>query len=196
MANNYYLGQTPAEFLTQTPRYFYGLTRTTDGFLKVTKINLDTSPDTIALENPSTLQNVSQIYDGFEEGVDFFEVIDPTTRMPNYTGMNFEQWRWSPDDAYYYINGNGELCVRLDYPYNYATGVTTNIDPVTLFNYDFDGTGTPGSGLAQNVNLEFITNDGTNTYPVNANTNIADIGNVNDPEATVIALDLGSITGS
>lgn len=190
MANNYYLGQTPVEFMNQTPRYFYGLTRTDDGFLKLTKINMDTSTESISLENLKTVGDVSDVYDGFEEGVDFFDGIDPTTRMPNYTGMNFEQYRWSADDAYYYVDGNGVLCVRVDVPYNYASGMVTYQDPEDLFNYDFDGVGV----IAQDVDLAFIKTDAVGkVYVPLENTTVVKLGLVSDTEATVNALDLGTI---
>lgn len=190
MANNYYLGQTPAEFMNQTPRYFYGITRTDDGFLKLTKINMDTSTESVNLENLKKVGDVSDIYDGFEEGVDFFDGVDPTTRMPNYTGMNFEQYRWSPDDAYYYVDGNGVLCVRVDVPYNYSSGVTEIVEPEELFNYDHDGIGT----ITTDVDLAFIKTDlAGKAYVPLANTDVVRLGTISDTEYTVIAIDLGSI---
>lgn len=190
MANNYYLGQTPAEFMNQTPRYFYGMTRTEDGFLKLTKINLDTSSESINLENMKYTGEVNSVFDGFEEGVDFFEGVDPVTRMPNYTGMNFEQYRWSADDSYYYVDGNGVLCVRVDVPYNYSSGMVTSQEPEELFNYDFDGVGV----IAQDVDLAFVKTDGSGKeYIPLANTTEVKLGLVSDTEATVNALDLGTI---
>jgi hypothetical protein len=190
MANNYYLGQTPVEFMDQTPRYFYGITRTSDGFLQLTKINMDTSTEAVSLENLSNVGEVSEIYDGFEEGVDFFEGIDPVTRMPNYKGMNFEQYRWSADDAYYYVNSEGVLCVRVDAPYNYSSGVVTYETPEELFNYDFDGVGV----IAQDVNLAFINSDlAGHAYKPLENTVVVKLGLVSDTEATDLALDMGSI---
>jgi len=198
MANNYYLGQTPEEFFTQTPRYFYGLTRTDDGFLKVTKINLDSSTDSVNLENLTTFSLGSKteaelearIFDQFEEGVDFFEGVDGTTRMPNYDGLNFEQYKWSPDDLYYYVDSDGQLCVRIDTPYNYAFGQTTYIPPEVLLS----GSTASASGaiLAGGYDLGSIRSTGNPTE----NIVVGDLGSVSDQEGTFFALTMGTITGS
>lgn len=190
MANNYYLGQTPAEFMNQTPRYFYGITRTTDGFLTLTKINMDTSTESISLENLNAVGEVADVYDGFEEGVDFFDGIDPKTRMPNYSGSNFEQYRWSADDSYYYVDSNGVLCVRIDVPYNYSAGVVEYTEASTLFNYDHDGTGF----VSQDVDLAFIHADANGkTYVPLANTEVVKLSEILDAEETLVAIDLGPI---
>ena len=174
MANNYYLGQTPEEFLSQTSRYFYGITRTTEGFLKVTKVNLDSSTDSNNLENVGAL---SQTFDDFEEGVDFFEGVDATTHMPNYVGMNFEQYKWSSDDLYYFVDGNGVLTVRVDIPYNYAFGAKYFVLPETL--------------LSGSASYDLGTVLGTKN-PME-NTNVSDLSLISDPEGTIIALDMGTI---
>lgn len=177
MANNYYLGQTPEEFFNQTSRYFYGLARTDDGFIAVTKINLDIDSEPVSLENPAAITDYTQTFDQFEEGVDFFEGVDQVTRMPNYQGMKYEQYKWSPDDLYYYVDGDGNLVVRTDFPYNYSEGATFYTNPELVL---------VGSG----VDLGTITG---NMNPME-NRNIVDLSLVSDHEGTLIALDMGSIT--
>ena len=191
MANNFYLGQTPEQFLNQTARYFYGMTRTKDGFLKVTKINLDSDTDQVSLEDLTSLSS-NGYFDNFEEGVDFFEGVDGTTKMPNYSGLNYEQYKWSPDDLYYYVDANGVLSVRVDVPYNYSFGVITQVAPQTLLT----GSTTPGNllthVLANSYNLGTIIGTGNPMENINA----SNLSTISDDEGTLYAIDMGTITGS
>jgi hypothetical protein len=176
MSNNYYLGQTPEEFMNQTSRYFYGIARNADGFLTVTKVNLDTSTEAISLEDPNSVGTLDQTYDQFEEGVDFFEGVDATTRMPNYQGLKFEQYKWSADDLYYYVDGQGNLVVRVDFPYNYSEGATSYVLPETIL-------------VGASVDLGTLLGS---TNPME-NLNIVDLSLISDHEGTLIALDMGTI---
>ena len=186
MANNFYLGQTPEEFLSSNPRYFYGMSKTDDGFLKVTKINLDTDPDPLNLEKLSTLSSSPAPFDNFEEGIDFFEGVDGTTHMPNYSGMNYEQYKWSPDDLYYYVDANGVLSVRVDVPYNYSFGVITQVPAQTLLT---------GSTSQANTGLHILANSYTlgtiiSTGNPMENSTISDLSTVRDDEGTLYAIDM------
>lgn len=191
MANNFYLGQTPEQFLNQTARYFYGMTRTNDGFLKVTKVNLDSDTDPVSLEDLTTL-NSNGFYDNFEEGIDFFEGVDGTTRMPNYAGLNFEQYKWSPDDLYYYVDANGVLSVRVDVPYNYSFGVVTQVAPQTLLTGSTSSANAVAHILANSYNFGTITSTGNPMENVNA----SNLSTISDDEGAIYAIDMGTITGS
>jgi len=200
MSNNFYLGQTPAEFQNQTARYFYGMARSADGFLKIEKINLDSDPDPVSLQNSTTFslgtmtenQVEAEIFDQFEEGVDFFEGVDGTTRMPNYVGLNYEQYKWSPDDLYYYIDNNGVLCVRVDVPYNYAFGVNTFVNPETLLTNSTAPANTGAHVIAGGYNLGTIKSTGNPTENITS-TNLSFI---TDSEGTLYSINMGTITGS
>lgn len=189
MANNYYLGQSPEEFFNQTQRYFYGITRTTDGFLKVTKVNLDSNVDSINLQNLSLVSTDSTRFDSFEESVDFFDGVDPVTKMPNYTGMNFEQYKWDSNDLYYYVDGNGMLCVRVDVPYNYVEGVTTQVLPETLLTASTAPANIGNHVLAGGYNLGTIIGTGN---PLESST-VTDLSFISDHEGTYYAIDMGTI---
>lgn len=173
-ANNYYLGQTPEEFFNKNERYFYGLRRDENGFLAVTKVNMDSSTDALEVQNLNTTGSIDQTYDGFEEGVDFFDGID-AARNENFKGLRYEQYKWSADDLYYFVDGQGQLCVRINVPYNYSEGITQNILPENFF------IGDPiDFGLVSNIN------------PLD-NNNIVDLGLIADQEGTIYALDMGAI---
>jgi hypothetical protein len=186
MANNFYLGQSPEFFLNQTARYFYGMSRTSDGFLKVTKVNLDSDLE------PVTLSDATGTYDNFEEGIDFFEGVDGTTRMPNYTGMNFEQYKWSPDDLYYYVDANGVLSVRVDTPYNYSFGVIKQVAAQTLLTGSTVSANLVAHIEANGYNLGTIIGTGNPMENINA----SNLSTVTDDEGALYAIDMGTITGS
>lgn len=173
-ANNYYLGQTPEEFFNKNERYFYGIRRDENGFLALSKINMDSSTDSIEVNNLNTTGSIEQTYDGFEEGVDFFDGVD-AARNKNFQGLKYEQYKWSADDLYYYVDGNGQLCVRINVPYNYSEGITQNILPENYFVGDL------------------ITFGGVSNVNPLDNNDILDLGLIADSEGTIYALDMGSI---
>jgi hypothetical protein len=174
MANNYYLGQTPEEFFNKNERYFYGIRRDEDGFLAVTKINMDTSTDAIEVQDLNSIGSIERTYDGFEDGVDFFDGVD-AARNESFTGLKYEQYKWSADDLYYYVNGEGQLCVRINVPYNYSEGITQTILPENFF------IGDPlDLGAVSQIN------------PLD-NVDLINLGLVSDNEGTIYALNMGTI---
>lgn len=173
-ANNYYLGQTPEEFFNKNERYFYGIRRDEDGFLALSKINMDSSTDAIEVQNLNEIGNIEQTYDGFEEGVDYFDGVD-AARNQNFIGLKYEQYKWSADDLYYYVDGEGRLCVRINVPYNYSEGRTQYILPENFI------VGNP-------INLGAVSN----VNPLD-NNDIVDLGFISDNELTTYPLDMGSI---
>lgn len=173
-ANNYYLGQTPEEYFNKNEKWFYGIKRDANGFLVLTKVNLDSSTDTIELQDLNNIGAIERTYDGFEEGVDYFDGVD-AARNQSFVGLNFEQYKWAADDLYYYVNGEGQLCVRINVPYNYSEGITQRILPENYFvNDPID------FGAVSNIN------------PLD-NVDILDLGLISDNEGTIYAIDLGSI---
>jgi len=185
MANNFYLGQTPEFFLNQTARYFYGMSRTADGFIKITKVNLDSDLEPVNL-------SINGTYDNFEEGIDFFEGIDATTKMPNYTGMNFEQYKWSADDLYYYVDADGVLSVRVDTPYNYSFGVITQVAAHILLTGSTVQANLVARIEANGYNFGTIIGTGNPMENVNA----SNLSTISDDEGALYAIDMGTLTGS
>lgn len=173
-ANSYYAGQTPEEYFNKTEKYFYGVKRDAEGFLVVTKVNLDTSTDSIDIVDLPSMGDLSQTFDMLEEGVDFFEGID-TDRTNNYEGLNFEQYKWSADDLYYYVDGEGRLCVRVNVAYNYAEGVTQKVAAETIL-------------IGSALDLGTIAG-----YKPLENNTVVDLGLITDNEATIIPLTMGTI---
>lgn len=172
----YYIGRSIDSYNKREERYFYGLRRDdTTGFITVDKVNLDKSLDTVQLVNLEGLTGEGTVFENLQEGIDFFEGRSVDHEL-KYDGLNYEQYRWSKDDLYYYIDSDGQLTVRINSPYNYPEGVTAYVLPQQVL------TGNPiDLGLIASINpLE--------------NLNIVDLGLVIDTELTVLAIDLGSIT--
>ena len=174
MANNYYLGQTPEEYFNKNERYFYGIKRDANGFLVLTKVNMDSSTDSIDIQDLNHIGSLERTFDGFEEGVDYFDGVD-AARNESFQGLNFEQYKWSADDLYYYVDGQGQLCVRINVPYNYSEGTTQKILPENFF-------------VSDPLDLGAVTN----TNPLD-NINLLDLGLIADNEGTIYAIDMGSI---
>lgn len=172
----YYIGRTLDSYNKREERYFYGLKRDDEtGFITVDKVNLDKSLDTVQLVNLAGLTGEGTVFENLQEGVDFFEGRSINHEL-KYDGLNYEQYKWSADDLYYYIDSDGQLTVRINSPYYYPDGVTTTLLPQQVL------TGNP-------IDLGLVF--GSNPLE---NQNIVDLGFVNDPELTVLAIDLGSIT--
>jgi hypothetical protein len=173
-ANNYYLGQTPEEFFNKNERYFYGIRRDEEGFLTLTKVNMDTSTDAIEVQDLNNIGTIERTYDGFDDGVDFFDGVD-AARVPAFVGLKYEQYKWSADDLYYFVDGEGRLSVRINVPYNYVEGISQRILAENYF-------------VGSTLNLGAVSK----LNPLD-NNDIIDLGLINDGEATLYALDMGTI---
>ena len=119
MASTHYVGQTPgiSELLGEgQPRYFYALRRTEDGTLFFAKIDQLKDVDTITINNPGAS---ADDFTEFEYGVDFFDGRLAEDHSRPYSNLEWDQYRWSGRNIYYYINDNGEFVVRLNNEYVY-----------------------------------------------------------------------------
>ena len=116
--SGHYVGATSiADILGDSPRFFYGLTRTDDGTLYFNKIDQLTSASTITLNVPGP--NADN-FENFEYGVDFFDGRLAEDHSRPYPNLYFDQYRWDSKNCYYYINDNGELVVRVNQGYAYS----------------------------------------------------------------------------
>lgn len=171
----YYLGRGLDGYNKKEERYFYGIKRDdASGFLVLDKVNLDKSLDTLEIADLNRVDGSKPAFENIQEGVDFFEGRAADHEL-QYDGLNYEQFKWSTDNLYYYVDQEGQLCVRVNTPYNYSEGVTTLVKPQDVLR------GSP-------IDLGFIMSDN----PL-ANRNIVDLSTVGDYEATVLAIDAGTI---
>lgn len=118
MANNYQLG-ADEKIIGDSPKYFYALRRTDAGEVYFARVNQLSREDSIQINNDGTADG--NLPD-FEAGVDFFEGRDSQHELV-YENLNYEQMRWDDRNLYYYIDANGQLCVRIDTKYQYPTGI-------------------------------------------------------------------------
>ena len=109
--------------------------------------------------------------------------------MPNYIGINFEQYKWTQDDLYYYVDGDGVLSVRVDVPYGYTEGATYQVLPELLL-ADSNAAANPGQNiLAGGYDLGSIIGNGN---PLD-NTTLSTLSFISDRETTTYQLDMGTI---
>lgn len=116
--SEHYVGATSlSDILGDSPRYFYGLRRTTDGTLYFGKVDLLTSTSSITLNIAGSNQNN---FENFEYGVDFFDGRLATDHTRPYANLYFDQYRWDSKNCYYYIASDGQLVVRINQAYTYS----------------------------------------------------------------------------
>ena len=117
--SSFYVGGTPSitELLgVGQPRYFYALRRTEDGTLFFAKIDQLKDTDTITVNNPGAS---ADDFTEFEYGVDFFDGRIELDHSRPYDNLQWDQYRWDNKNAYYYVNEQGELVVRINQAYIY-----------------------------------------------------------------------------
>lgn len=171
--SNYYAKN---EQTSKRERYFfYGINRNdTDGFLTLYKVDVNDIDTTIPIQSPSIDPSGDRPFDKFEQGVDFFDGRDVEHNLV-YDGLICEQYRWDSKNVFYFIDEEGNLTARINYPYNYSEGVTETYTLGTFFIADLDlGT------IVEPNPLE--------------NVSLVDLGAVADSEIPAEVIDLGSIT--
>jgi len=143
-------------------RFFYGLRRTDDGELFFTKVDQMDPDASIQVNKPG---DPTKNYSDFEQGVDFFEGRDQNHDYV-YENLTYEQLRWDDRHLFYYINDEGELVVRINRPYTYPTGVST--DGLSAYNPSHFkvtvATGTTGYGTGNRYYLNDILTPTLNLF--------------------------------
>jgi hypothetical protein len=118
--NNYYLGNDPYTRLGDTPRFFYGLRKNSNGSLFLERSDQLKNADSITINNPG---EESENYTDFEVGVDFFEGID-INHNAVFDNLKYQQYRWDDRAIFYYVNDDGELVARVNNGYEYTPGTS------------------------------------------------------------------------
>jgi len=115
MSNNYSFGRDADSILGGAPRYFYGLRRTDEGELFLSKVDQTSPTDSVQINKPG---DSTQNYDNIEVGQDFNEGRDVFHNLV-FENLNYEQYKWDDRSVYYYVNEEGELVVRVNQKYTY-----------------------------------------------------------------------------
>lgn len=118
-----YTGFTPDQISAAVQdRFFYGLRRTDNGELFVSKADQLKTTDAITVNKPG---NPSGNFTGFEQGQDFYEGRDVNHNIV-YENLNYEQYRWDDRNISYYVNSEGELVARVNQKYTYDETSSSN----------------------------------------------------------------------
>jgi ribosomal protein S4E len=122
MSSNY-IGFTPDQILSAVKnRFFYGLRRTNDGELFISKVDQVKTNDTVIINNPGDPVNN---FPNFEEGENFYEGRN-VFHEKVYENLNYEQFQWDNKNIYYYINEEGELVARINQLFAYDDGASSD----------------------------------------------------------------------
>jgi hypothetical protein len=122
MANTYYIGTSPEDALGDSPRYFYAIRRNSDGELFLVRSDQLKDKDTIEVNTPGS---PGENFEDFEPGVDYFEGIQNNHELA-FDNLKYTQYRWDNRSILYYIDNEGQLVQRINYSYDYPTGISSN----------------------------------------------------------------------
>jgi hypothetical protein len=98
------------------------LRRTDNGELFVGKVDQLSPNDSVTINKPG---DPDKNYPNFEQGQDFLEGRDVNHNLV-YENLNYEQFKWDDRNISYYIDSEGELCVRVNAPFDYDDGSSSN----------------------------------------------------------------------
>ena len=118
-----YIGYTPEQIFAALPnRYFYGLRRTDEGELFVSKVDLSKKDSSININNPG---ETNENYTNFQQGQDFYEGRD-VNHNTVYDNLAYEQYKWDDTNIYYYVNSEGELVASINQTVTYDENSSSN----------------------------------------------------------------------
>tara|TARA_Y100000389_G_scaffold143437_1_gene141716 strand:+ start:8127 stop:8498 length:372 start_codon:yes stop_codon:yes gene_type:complete len=113
---DYYAGTTPQNVIDAVQnRFFYGLRRTDQGEVFISKADQLKTTDSITINKPG---DPTQNYTDFEQGQDFYEGRDVNHNLV-YDNLNYEQFNWDDRNISYYIDEEGQLVARVNQKYTY-----------------------------------------------------------------------------
>ena len=111
-----YIGYAPdILYNSVTNRFFYGIRRTDEGELFVSKSDQLQNDDAISINKSGSPEDD---FTGFKEGQDFFEGRNVNHNIV-YKNLNYEQFRWDNREIFYYVNDEGELVARINQEFIY-----------------------------------------------------------------------------
>ena len=106
-----YLGASQEQYYNSNgQRFFYGLRRTDDGELFMAKVDQLAQDDMVQINK---IGDPVDNYPNFEQGQEFYEGRDYNHNLV-YTNLNYEQFKHDDRDIFYYVNSEGELCLRVN----------------------------------------------------------------------------------
>ena len=118
-----YLGASQEQYYNSNgQRFFYGLRRTDDGELFMGKVDQLAQDDMVQINK---IGDPVDNYPNFEQGQEFYEGRDYNHNLV-YTNLNYEQFKHDDRDIFYYVNSEGELCLRVNEDHTYDDGSSSS----------------------------------------------------------------------
>lgn len=118
-----YLGASQEQYYNSNgQRFFYGLRRTDDGELFMAKVDQLAQDDMVQINK---IGDPVDNYPNFEQGQEFYEGRDYNHNLV-YTNLNYEQFKHDDRDIFYYVNSEGELCLRVNEDHTYDDGSSSS----------------------------------------------------------------------
>lgn len=118
-----YVGYTPDLILNAlSDKFFYGMRRTDEGELFLTKVDLSKKGSAININNPG---DPEENYPNFQTGQNFYEGRDINHDIV-YDNLNNEQFLWEDSNIFFYVNSEGELVARFNEVFTYDDTVSSN----------------------------------------------------------------------
>lgn len=104
-----------------TPDTFYGLSRTNDGYLTFTKIDIVGEYNQTIVINDGILRDNEEEQHEFDLGTDYFDGRNSNHELIN-SSLKYEQYKFRAEDLEYFIDSDGVLTLRINGPrYDYPT---------------------------------------------------------------------------
>jgi hypothetical protein len=121
--STFYVGNSGDLAVTQlgNSRFLYAVRRNDDGELFLVKVDQLVGQDSFELNTPGDPENN---YVDFEEGIDFLDGVDQD-HEPVYENMKYTQYKWDGKSAFYFVDEQGQLVVRINREYVYPDGTSS-----------------------------------------------------------------------
>jgi len=121
MPSTYYVGTSPDVALGDSPNYFYAIRRNDDGELFLIRSDQLRDKDSITINEPGA---PNQNFEDLEPGIDYFDGIQ-ANHEPAFDNIKYPQYRWDDRSILYYVDDEGQLVQRINYSYEYPTGISS-----------------------------------------------------------------------
>jgi len=112
-----YVGAGPSAL--EQKSYFYGLKRDDAGNLYFGKVDLTSTSDSVTLVDLTKRSGTEAQYEFPGVGSDYFEGRNADHTLVN-PSLNYEQYKWTAENMYYFLNDQGQLVLRINNTYSYS----------------------------------------------------------------------------
>lgn len=112
-----YIGTSPVA--RENKKFFYKITRNSDQELILTKIDLNSSNETVVVNDPALeIDNVKHIFQGF--GTDYVVINTDESHQVIDPPLGISQYKVRNDNINYFVDDEGNLIARINAKYTYS----------------------------------------------------------------------------